>query len=227
MKFDLSSLPTNAIITSSHLSLFYADTNNFGNVPHESLTNSNESLIQQVIDPWNENTVTWNNQPNATLQNQFVLNQSNSGTQDYTDMDVTAMVQDMFATSNNGFLLKLTNEAFYARMIFASGDNPIINKHPQLEVCYTIPTAIPEVHDEQMQWSVYPNPTDGEFYVYAKNASLVEVFNSNGGLVFSDKIPAESANFTMKVNLQTKAAGIYCIRLFDGVKWSSKKIILK
>ena len=36
-------------------------------------------------------------------------------------------------------MLKLTVENYYARMIFASGDNPVSYMHPQLQVCFTVP----------------------------------------------------------------------------------------
>ncbi|MBK6446418.1 MAG: hypothetical protein IPF81_14320 [Bacteroidetes bacterium] len=48
-------------------------------------------------------------------------------------MDVTPIVQEMVSDQamNYGFLLKLTNETFYAQLIFASGDNPNdLEKHP-------------------------------------------------------------------------------------------------
>ncbi|MBK6839656.1 MAG: DNRLRE domain-containing protein [Bacteroidetes bacterium] len=63
-----------------------------------------------------ENTVTWNNQPSTTTTDEVILAQSTSGTQDYTNMDVTPIVQEMVSDQamNYGFVLKLTNETFYA-----------------------------------------------------------------------------------------------------------------
>src|SRR6185503_16267194 len=113
-KFDLSCIPSNAVIQNASLSLYYATQNGFGNQLQESLTNSNESVLQRITSSWSENTVTWNNQPSITTTDETILPQSTSGTQDYTNLDVTAMVQQMLATVNDGFLLKLTNEVEYA-----------------------------------------------------------------------------------------------------------------
>lgn len=146
-KFNLSCIPSNAIIQNAQLSLFYADTNSYtiyANGEHSSLTSSNESVLQRVTSAWMENTVTWNNQPSTTTTDEVILAQSTSGTQDYTNMDVTPIVQEMVSDQamNYGFLLKLTNETFYAQLIFASGDNPNDLKHPSLQITYTVPVQI-------------------------------------------------------------------------------------
>ncbi|HKR06142.1 MAG TPA: DNRLRE domain-containing protein [Bacteroidia bacterium] len=143
-KFNLNYIPSNATITSAYLNLYFAPQNNFGWPGHSSLTNSNESIVEQVTSAWSENSVTWNNQPTTTSLNSIILLQSVNDTANYQNMDVTAMVQDMFynPSSNFGFMLKLTNEAYYAEMIFASGDNPDSSRHPELVVTYSTPCTV-------------------------------------------------------------------------------------
>ncbi|MBK6840413.1 MAG: DNRLRE domain-containing protein [Bacteroidetes bacterium] len=136
LKFDLSMIPPGSIVNSAHLSLYYANPNSF-NDQHQSLTSSNESVLQRVLDPWQENLVAWNNQPNVTSIDQVILPQSTSGTQDYTNMDVSAMVQEMVNSGNYGFGLRQVNEMPYGRMIFASGDHPDTNQRPLLIVNFT------------------------------------------------------------------------------------------
>jgi hypothetical protein len=138
---QLSSIPSNAIINSASLSLFWADTNAWGNTQHSSLTNSNESVIQLVTSPWAENSVTWNNQPSTTTANQVILPQTSSGTQDFLNVNVTSLIQQMVSGNNYGMMLKLSSELYYAEMVFASADNPHLNKHPVLEICYTTNNA--------------------------------------------------------------------------------------
>ncbi len=138
-KFDLSTIPAGSVINSATLNLFYADTNSFGNAPHESLTNSNASLLQRVIGPWTENTVTWNTQPLVTPIDGDTLAQSIAPDQDYLNINVGAMVQAMVDSGNNGFSLRLVVEMEYARMFFASGDNPDTANRPLLEITYTPP----------------------------------------------------------------------------------------
>lgn len=227
LKFDLSQIPSNAFLTSANLSLFYADTNNFGNALHSSLTSSNESVIMRVVDPWSENQVTWNNQPSATSQNQVILNQSVTGTDDYTGLDVLSMVQDMLASTNGnqGFMIRLTNETPYAQMIFASGDNPHINKHPLLEICYSIPTSVSNLPGDQFPSNIYPNPSMGTFSVIAENISSIFIFDIAGKMVYSKKTGNQENAF--KIELDDVAPGIYFIKLSNEKKSITRKIIIE
>ena len=119
--------------------------------------------MQRVTNSWSENSATWITQPTVTTVDEVILPQSISGTQDYTNIDVTNMVRQMINNNNQnyGFSLKLTNENYYARLIFASGDNPDQGKHPLLEVCYTIATSVQET-DVPFTISVFPNPFKDE-----------------------------------------------------------------
>src|SRR5262249_35786347 len=94
VQFDLSSIPPSAQITSALLSLFHNPTP--ASAPgHSQLSGPNDALLQRITSTWDEMTVTWNTQPTTTTQNQVTLPPSTSATQDYTNIDVTALVQDM------------------------------------------------------------------------------------------------------------------------------------
>lgn len=135
LEFDLSAIPAGAIINSAELSLYgYTSVSNGS---HSSLSGSNESYIQRVTTSWNENTVTWNTQPSVTTAGQAVLAQSTFSPQDYLNIDVTAMVQAMMTSGNNGFMLRLATESYYRRMIFGSSDNSNSALHPKLVINYT------------------------------------------------------------------------------------------
>src|SRR6185436_5918455 len=49
-RFDLSSIPANAIVTNAELSLYYPTINNSG--VDTSLTSSNESVLQRITSAW-------------------------------------------------------------------------------------------------------------------------------------------------------------------------------
>jgi PKD repeat protein len=137
IEFDLSSIPPSADILEARLSLYFA--NNPPN-PHYQ-TNNNTSYLQRVINPWDEYTVTWYNQPEVTTQNQVRLAASQSSTQDYTDINVKILIQEMVndPESNFGILFRLETEDLYdRRMFFASGDheNPLLR--PKLEIIYKV-----------------------------------------------------------------------------------------
>ncbi len=142
IEFDLSAIPTNAVVQSATLTLFNNPTssNGFLNGEHSHFSGSDASYLLQVTSPWSENTVTWNNQPATTLTNAVTLPQDINPHQDYV-IDVTTMTQGMVANpaTNYGFMLQLITEQYYRCLLFASSDHPDSTLHPKLEICYTVP----------------------------------------------------------------------------------------
>ncbi len=134
LEFDLSSIPPEAYILEAKLSLYFA--NNPSN-PHFHC-GENTAFLQRVIEPWDEYTVTWWNQPETTEQNQVRLPESQYPTQDYTDIDVQILIQDMVNDPENshGILFRLQVEEIDRKMMFASGDNSNPLLRPKLEVTY-------------------------------------------------------------------------------------------
>ena len=143
IEFDLSYIATSSTIISAYLSLYSYNSPAVGS--HSTLSGSNEAVIQRITSPWNENTVTWGNQPIGSPINQVILPQSTNPIQDYLNIDVTNLVQDMISTpsTGHGFLFKLITEQYYRRMLFASSDNPINNFHPKLVVTYSTINNLP------------------------------------------------------------------------------------
>ena len=138
VQFDLSQLPPDAVITSAYLSL-YAWPYSTGFGQHSHFSQSNIGWLRRVTSSWDENTVTWNIQPTNTAQNQVVVPESTSPTEDYLNMDVTQLVQDMIDNPSQsfGFLLMEQINDYYCRLNFCSSDFPDITKHPKLVINYT------------------------------------------------------------------------------------------
>lgn len=132
LKFDLSVIPLQATLSSAKLSLFAYTTGptngHFGN--------ANSCTLQRVTQNWGENTATWNNQPASVATNQVTLPASDSANQNYVDIDVLALINDLRANGNNGIMLKLANEAVGNGLMFCSADNSDSTKHPKLELCW-------------------------------------------------------------------------------------------
>ncbi len=135
--FDLSGIPANAIILSAYLSL-YGNPQSSNAQLHSSLSGSNEAELLRIMTPWNENTVTWSNQPQTDTLNKIILPQSTSQTQNYLNLNVTSHIQSKITTpaSHHGFLFKLVTESHYRCMVFASSDHPDSTKRPRLEITY-------------------------------------------------------------------------------------------
>lgn len=130
--FDLSSIPSQTPIKASKLILYY---NAYQNLTEH--TGENAFTIYKIIQPWNENNVTWNNQPAISSSDSITVGKSIAVDQPYA-IDVTRLVQGMVnnPASNYGFLLKLNEEFPYRLLIFASSDYSDATKHPKLVISY-------------------------------------------------------------------------------------------
>jgi gliding motility-associated-like protein len=144
IQFDLSLVPSNATINSVKLSLFCNTTSSVTQLQ----AGANASYLKRITSSWNENTVTWSNQPTTTNSNQITLAESTSQKQDYLNTDVTNLVIDMINNPSNsfGFMLQLQTESTYRTMLFSSSDHPDSTKWPMLVITYTIDTCLTFKH---------------------------------------------------------------------------------
>jgi hypothetical protein len=137
--FDLSTLPKNSSIKKVVLKLSYDVP-----VPWDSTiftpnaTTKPGGRLQQIIEPWEENGVTWNKQPKTTEVNQvyiapFVRNVN------YIEVDVTGLFVSASATPlpNYGMMLKLYPNQKFKGFRFVSSDFAEAAMRPKLTVQYT------------------------------------------------------------------------------------------
>lgn len=107
IKFDLSSIPSNAVILSASLRLY-------GYEHYRTAGVSNDCDLLVNTQSWTEYGVTWNNAPSYTYTNAVSLSGSPVGTtySDYT-LDVTNAVKywQNGSVTNNGWTLKLHSES--------------------------------------------------------------------------------------------------------------------
>lgn len=137
-QFNLSDFTKNTRIKSAKLSLYGCpDCSEYiGNQYGHWNSDGNEGLLQRVTTRWEEDSVTYNTRPSVTTANQVVLPSSVSPDQDYTDIDVTQLVQDMVNNpqASHGFMLSMQNPNYYRSLIFVSSDHPDPAKHPKLVI---------------------------------------------------------------------------------------------
>lgn len=138
INFDLSSIPDGASIIDARLSLY--SYNSSANGAHSKQSGTNACILQRITSSWSEANITWNNQPAYTSANEVYLDESQNTIEDYEDIDVTNLVQDMLDNSNSsyGFMMKLQIESDYRRLLFASSDNSDTTLHPKLVVSYEL-----------------------------------------------------------------------------------------
>jgi hypothetical protein len=76
--------------------------------------------------------------------------------------------------------------------------------------------------------SAYPNPTSGKLTVQlpaSVQQGKLEVYNKDGQLMQSFKVPAMSQS--IPIDLSTKAKGLYLIRYYAGQEIKSFKVVVK
>ncbi|MGB0427611.1 MAG: DNRLRE domain-containing protein, partial [Flavobacteriales bacterium] len=186
--FDFSDIPSGSTINSANLSLYAYDSPSNGS--HSTQSGSNAAVIKRVTSSWEENTVTWNNQPTTTSTNEVSLPASTTTLQDY-DVDMTDLVQDVIdnPTTSFGFMFKLLTEQYYRRMLFASSDHSNEALHPTLEVCFTPPTSVSVVEEtpKGLVLDIFPNPANDQITIDLQHLNQplasVELINTSGQLV--------------------------------------------
>jgi len=139
IEFDLSGIPSGANIAEATLYLQNAPETNCNDGKHSQRDGANDGWIKRVVEPWNENTIIWNNQPAVTELNKVAIPASSDPNQDYI-IDVTNMLDDIINSKegNNGIRISLQDESYtYKRLQFATSDYPDEDKHPKLKIVYT------------------------------------------------------------------------------------------
>lgn len=147
--FDLNQLPKSAWIKSVYLTLYYDipvpwnDSVFASNGPWDSSSPWYGAALQQIVEPWKEYGVTWNNQPKTTEMGQvliypFVKN-ANFITLDVTKLYVPDPTLDFVAVPNYGMMLTLYPDEKFPGFRFASSDYPEPSMRPQLVVNYDLP----------------------------------------------------------------------------------------
>ncbi|MBN1184396.1 MAG: DNRLRE domain-containing protein [Bacteroidales bacterium] len=136
IEFDLSSLPANAIIDSAVLKLYHNPTSVYmGN--RDGNEGENSIFVRRIIEPWEEGTIVWNNQPNTDATNEVYIPNSDNPQQNYK-IDVTQLVTDMIndLPNSHGFMLKHVYEDPYKITYLASSEHPNSDLHPSLTIYY-------------------------------------------------------------------------------------------
>ena len=221
--FDLSNIPSNATVTSAKLSLYATnDLNSMGQ--HSTASGPNDCWLERITSAWDQSTVTWNNQPTTTTQNHVSLPASDSATENYLNIDVKAITQDMVSnpSSSFGFMFKLQNESYYRRMNFCSSDNTTPALRPKLEVCYSTSNGVNEQLLTNYIISIYPNPTKDNLTIETNinTEQKIEITNLIGQTIYTIYI-----NKKVTINTSAFAKGVYILKLSSDKETIVRKFV--
>jgi hypothetical protein len=229
--FDLSFLPKNCLIKSASLNLYALISNG---IPNHS--GDNAAYIERVIEPWKEYSVTWNNQPNTSIENRVELPKSTSPTQNYLNIDVRKLIVDIVKNENYGLLLKLQKELKGNALFFASNNFSDSTKRPTLDVCFeeidtikidTVSIAKINILNN-FSVNLFPNPVNQLLKV-----ELVEPFNDLSydiidisGMTVQKQSGIKSKSF--EIDFTNYNSGTYFFRFYsstDSILYSKKIIV--
>jgi hypothetical protein len=100
---------------------------------------SNQWLLSTVASAWNEETITWNNQPDTIEPFQLMPASYHSNNGNYENIDITPLVRFCINQKiNHGFLLKLEIEEGHRRVAFHAHKTEEIRFQPRLDLYYGI-----------------------------------------------------------------------------------------
>lgn len=144
---DIDSIPADAVIKSAKLSLYGVDAsispeitagNSYYPGSGYASYGDNKTWLKRVAANWDQATINWNNKPATVEDNKVELPVSTTQWNfDVTDIDVTAMVQDMVTKKQNyGFCFQLQVEQIYRFLVFGTSEVTNAAKRPKLVVTY-------------------------------------------------------------------------------------------
>jgi len=228
LNFDLSDLPTDMVVKSAKLSLYFNPDNtdgrgagHYGDVP-------TELMIHSIADPWDAETVNWDNRPAYTIDSKILLPGHTRKDQDYEDIDVTGIVSDMASGTSYGFYLQLAGDEPLQILKFASSNHTNERLHPRLTITFTsenyagIPNvALPEI---------YPKTNDGRFLLdlegVAPGRLQYQVFDTKGNKM-SEPTEAQGRDLAPVRLAGPKRGEYYITFLLDGGILTTRKFSIK
>jgi len=139
--FNLDQLPKSAVIKNVVLQLSY-------DIPLPWVSDSPitatpgtdkwfGAVLQQVVEPWDEFKVTWNNQPRTIEANQVYITPFIRNT-NFINVDVTRLFVNENDSPNHGLMFKLWPDERFPGFRFASSDHKTEALRPKLIINYSV-----------------------------------------------------------------------------------------
>ena len=139
IQFDVSSLPSGAVIENASLELYY-----FAAV---STASAGPIGAYKVTSSWNESSITWNDQPTASSTATDTVIVPAANTSSFLSWNITALVEGWrsrninIRTTNYGVMLRDADESTIEQYKgFHTSDETAVSERPKLVITYYIPT---------------------------------------------------------------------------------------
>jgi len=95
------------------------------------------------------------------------------------------------------------------------------------DASYTYPVGIEQQLGEENNFTIFPNPSNGIFSIQnrtdSNNSQTIEIFNVVGEKIYS----TTNNKSTNEINISTFSKGVYFVKLTDGEKVRTEKIVVQ
>jgi hypothetical protein len=229
--FDLNSLPSGTLIEEALLDLYGVGPVGLGAAASVGNMGANSCWLEQITEPWNETTVTWNTRPATTSMNAVLLPASSMIIQDYVGLDVTGLVQAMInhPDTAHGFAIRTEIETPTRGLFFCGAGFSDPSKRPRLRIKFSSSVGAPE-NAPSGGAVAYPNPvptgTPLRLLVPAKQeVDAVVIFDGSGRMVYTTIIERGATEVLVQ---ETLVPGVYRVFVKDpkGVVIQSSSVIV-
>ena len=141
LQFDLSAIPTGATVVSAYLSLYHASGYNSSN------TSGNSEMFALALNPWVQDSISWNYQPALSPTDTIYIGQTATNTDSKLNIDITKFARKWAAYPNGNFGMAMLladeqNTALGNFQIYGSCYNADSTLRPLLVITYQ--AACPE-----------------------------------------------------------------------------------
>ena len=86
-------------------------------------------------------------------------------------------------------------------------------------------TGIFNTITKEQTFKIIPNPNSGKFTINnEKKVKKIEIYNNLGGIVYVTDLEQKTSN---EIDLSDSSKGIYFIKIYDGVKIHTGKIVIQ
>ena len=216
--FDLSALPPGTLVDEALLDLYGVGPVGLGAAASVGNMGANACWLEQITEPWEDNSVTWNTRPATTSMNAVLLPSSSQMIEDYVGLDVTGMVQAMINNPNtaHGFALRTEVESPTRGLFFCGAGFSDPSKRPRLRIKFSSTVSMTE--NATIGASIaYPNPvqtgTPLQLFLPSQvEVDIVVIFDSNGRIVHATRVGHSVASLLVN---ETLAPGLYRIVVKD------------
>ena len=137
--FDLNAVPDGTKIEKVMLTLWFDKPLGWDSLNSNTNFAWFGAVFQQITGPWNEDEVTWNNQPATIETNQVYVSPQPQMSSNMRTYDVTSLYMSMLESPapEMGFMFRLYPSPQFPGFRFASSDYPEESMRPELKVFFS------------------------------------------------------------------------------------------